>query len=1455
MTSYGDEHLAVEILKSGAIDYFRKSATAFQELPVTARRVLREWENIHARRRAEIHERDAQKRLADVLAFLPDAVFATDPEGRVIVWNQTIEKMTGVSAAEMIGKGDHEYSIPFYGERRAILVDLVLKDDPEVRKKYDYIQQDGDRITSETFATNLYGGRGAYLWGVASPLYDMAGNRTGAIEVIRDITDRRSTELDLKAARKSLDEAHRIAHIGVWNCVAKTGTVAWSEELCRIVGWDPAVPPPSFGELERFYTPEGWKNLKDAAHHSLSTGEPFRLELELIRTDGSRRWQMVTGGAEYDNGGKAIGLQGTVQDITERKNAELAVSRSEKKYRFLVENVHDIIWQTDRDAVFTYLSPAVRLVFGRSAGELIGKSLFSILTERSAAAVRERLRDRLEQYHEGKGDLSTVFEVDAVRDNGTTIWLEISSNPVYGPGGELTGFHGISRDISARRHAEEALRESEERFREIFNKANDGIELIALGPDDSPGRFIDVNEVACRMVQYTREELLEKSPFDIDTGTFSRPFDEIMKEIGAVGHATFETGHRRKDGTVLPVEINTHRITLHGTDVLLSIIRDISERRRVDEELIRQKEEAERYLDLATVMFIALDREGRIILANRRAEELLGCPRSRMLGTNWFDRFIPERAREKVRGFHARLISGETEYIGYAEESVITRSGEERLIAWHNTVIRDEDGRITATLSSGEDITSSRKAEVALRESEERYRTLVEEMPDFVIVHRRGELLFLNASITRLLGKPAETLLHTGIMDYIAPESREAIISAMEKRSLGGVIAPYIARLILPNGSTRWVEIRGAQILFGGEPASFNVLTDITEKKWAEEALYESEKKFRTVADYTYDWEYWIGKDRNFIYVSPSCERISGYLPEDFYHDKDLLRQIIVAEDRTLFDLHEESLSHREDPQHIEFRITAKDGRILWIGHICQPVFSPDGEFLGRRGSNRDITSRKEAEDALKASEVRFRSVIQNSSDIIRILDRDRKIAFESSSSERILGYPPGFFIGKDPRDLIHPADRHRVKEDFQDVLDRTNTGIPTEFRILKADGSYLWVDAIGTNLLGVPGVDGIVITIRSIQQRKLMERELRDQQIQLAAAMDLAHLVNWEFNLRTGIFTFNDRFYALYGTDTEREGGYQMPAETYVREFVHPDDVPYVTGVIGDTASITDPDFSAELEHRIIRRDGEMRYIVVRFGVVMDADGAVVMTRGANQDITDRKMMESEIRSLNTVLEQRVIQRTDELNKSLQEKELLLREIHHRVKNNLQIIISILRLQKRQITDSATLATLMDSESRVRSMALVHEKLYRSKDLEHIDIGDYLKALTQYLFTTYAVEQRRIAFSVAMSELSLDIQRAIPIGLILNELITNALKHAFPQGRKGEVRITGKKEEDRILIFIEDNGAGFPDGLDWRHTSSLGMHLVMTLIEQVRGTIDLTTGSGGSRFTLSIPLRGGKTP
>jgi two-component sensor histidine kinase len=268
-----------------------------------------------------------------------------------------------------------------------------------------------------------------------------------------------------------------------------------------------------------------------------------------------------------------------------------------------------------------------------------------------------------------------------------------------------------------------------------------------------------------------------------------------------------------------------------------------------------------------------------------------------------------------------------------------------------------------------------------------------------------------------------------------------------------------------------------------------------------------------------------------------------------------------------------------------------------------------------------------------------------------------------------------------------------------------------------------------------------------------------------------------------------------------------------------------------------------------------------------MGPDGKVIRTIGANQDITDFKLMESEIRSLNTVLEQRVKDRTDALVKanealeeevaqrqeaekmlqrSYDEKVLLLKEIHHRVKNNLQIIASLLNLQSRYIRDESSLAVIRESQNRVKAMALVHEKLYRAEDISHISLYDYVRFLGTGLFQFYDAKSRGIQFTLDIRDVNVDIDAAIPLGLILNELISNSLKYAFPAGRKGEIAINIKKESHTITVLFRDNGIGIPAELDWRDTQSLGLRLVNTLVDQLNGTIELDR-TAGTQFTLIV--------
>jgi two-component sensor histidine kinase len=208
------------------------------------------------------------------------------------------------------------------------------------------------------------------------------------------------------------------------------------------------------------------------------------------------------------------------------------------------------------------------------------------------------------------------------------------------------------------------------------------------------------------------------------------------------------------------------------------------------------------------------------------------------------------------------------------------------------------------------------------------------------------------------------------------------------------------------------------------------------------------------------------------------------------------------------------------------------------------------------------------------------------------------------------------------------------------------------------------------------------------------------------------------------------------------------------------------------------------------------------------------------------------------------------QLTASLREKEVLLKEVHHRVKNNLQIVSSLLELQSDVLDDATLLAQFRESQDRIRSMALIHETLYQSQDLARLDLALYIHTLSARLVQSYNVDPQRITVHLQVEPVILDIDQAIPCGLILNELLSNAFKYAFPENRTGEVRIALHADTaQQAGLVVRDNGIGFPDEIEVRHTESLGLQLVVMLTEQLQGTIALERADW-TTFTLTFPVR-----
>ncbi len=435
--------------------------------------------------------------------------------------------------------------------------------------------------------------------------------------------------------------------------------------------------------------------------------------------------------------------------------------------------------------------------------------------------------------------------------------------------------------------------------------------------------------------------------------------------------------------------------------------------------------------------------------------------------------------------------------------------------------------------------------------------------------------------------------------------------------------------------------------------------------------------------------------------------------------------------------------------------------------------------------------------------------------DTIVVVDTAGSIVIANGLAEKMFGYSREELIGQ-PIELLVP-ERFRGGH----VGYRTNyfreprtrpMGEGRELAGRRKDGTEFTVEISLSPLHTDEGVLVISI-IRDTTQRRQAEAKFRGL---LESAPDGIVVVD-----RSGcIVIVNNQTERIFGYSRENLIGRSI-------EFLVPDrykdvHVAHRDGYVANPKARPMGASGMSLTGR--KRDGTEFPLEISLSPIETEEGTLVSA--AIRDISERKLVEDKLRS------------------SLREKEVLLKEIHHRVKNNLQIVSSMLNLQMGQTKDPEARELFQESQSRVHSIALFHEKLYQSKDLARVDIAEYLKGLSTGLFATYGIHPDQVVLSARIDDIPMGVDAAISCGLIVNELLSNALKHAFPEGRRGEVRIELHDEGPQVMLEVTDNGIGFPRALDFQSQNTLGLRLVRILAEQLRGTIELDRREG-TRFVV----------
>jgi PAS domain S-box-containing protein len=462
-TGRGREEIVIQALNEGADFYLQKGGEPVSQFTELAHKIRQAVQTRHA----EASIRDHERREADIINFLPDATFAIDRSGHIIAWNHAIEEMTGVPAAEMLGKGDFEYAVPFYGKRRPILIDLIYESDEVIARNYAQIVHERDNLIAETSLVSPKGHE-VTLMVKASPLYNRQGEVIGAIESIRDITEMK------KAVERLSESEGRFAafmdHLPVTAFIKddKSTNLFVNRHMVEIFGEREWIGKSVF---EQFPKEAAEKMVEDDQQ---TIREGYRKATEYLTDKNGRKRIYETHKFRIDRGDKPPLIGGFAIDISEQKEAEDALIRSQARFRELADLLPQIVYESDTAGNLTYVNHIAFERFGYSEEELQqGLHVLQMVAPRD----REREAASFRDIVAGKKQAGPPDEFLALRKDGSTFPVSISSSLVV-VDGRVTGLRGILVDITERKQAENTIRESEEKYRSILDALPDAVSVV-----------------------------------------------------------------------------------------------------------------------------------------------------------------------------------------------------------------------------------------------------------------------------------------------------------------------------------------------------------------------------------------------------------------------------------------------------------------------------------------------------------------------------------------------------------------------------------------------------------------------------------------------------------------------------------------------------------------------------------------------------------------------------------------------------------------------------------------------------------------------------------------------------------------------------------------------------------------------------------------------------------------
>jgi PAS domain S-box-containing protein/putative nucleotidyltransferase with HDIG domain len=690
---------------------------------------------------------------------------------------------------------------------------------------------------------------------------------------------------------------------------------------------------------------------------SIST---FTREMEMSRKDGTTFWTETSFTLLRTADGEFAGLLGISRDITGRRQLEEAVVKSEERYRTILERMQDAYYEVDLSGNFTFANEFTCHSLGYTREEMMGKSFRLMVPE-------DEKKNMFIAFNEvyRTGEPNTGYAHSILRRDGSIIFAESSIHLRRNKQGEVTGFSSVSRDITERKQAEEALKQREELFQALVEDSSDVITIIdAHGTVQYQSPNYKTLWGRDPSGEIGRDLFKDIHPDDV--ALVSDRFNYLLLNPDGTVHIEVRAQHA--DGSWLTIDVVGHNLLDHpAVRGIVVHFHDITERKQAEDNL---RESEERYLalfDRSLDLVFTRDFKGNFIDANPAALNLLGYQREDIPNLSIVSLLSPDQYPKTLQTLKELSETGRqkepTEY------KLKCKDGRHVDVETRESVIY-RDGKPYAVQGIGQDITERKLAEQALSKSEEKYRSILEQMDEgYYELDSKGNYTFVNDAICRQIGYLREELMGLNYKAYTPPGERRKVVEAYSGVFSTGKPRDWLRMVnIRKDGTSIFVEdsIYPLRDEKGEIIGLRGISRDITSKRQAEAALQESEERFRRITENAPDviYRYRLKPTPGFEYVSPASVKISGYTPEEYYADSLLTGKVVHPEDQDQFKQYFRSLGSLGTT--LVLRWIHKDGRVIWTEEIDVPIYDANGEIVALEGIARDITDRKKAEEELK---------------------------------------------------------------------------------------------------------------------------------------------------------------------------------------------------------------------------------------------------------------------------------------------------------------------------------------------------------------------------------------------------------------------------------------------------------------------------------------------------------